>query len=868
MKHSCQISFVLLAMALAGSAFSQETTLARLNHDATSDISLPSRATRTNSTAVSERRTIALSDSALSRLAANDLFVHSNLNRASWLAHRAWQRDPRDAEALFVQMEVAGMRADQATVLDSAIRLCELGTAASGDPRVRLAAVRVRELAANTPEFRKVIPRLRSLLASSQESWPELNAALLDGAMDGIPGLNPYALSRAAGVVTDWRIVGPMGRNVPLDFDPSPATVTAALARVSYENHPVENFQFPDGRITLPDYLPHRGTFYAVAQFASLTAGNWTVNAENAGTAEVFIDGQCVLQQVLPRSAANYASGSFDVAAGPHRVLVKFVGSVTPLRISISKATPQVHIPAPAGVSLQELTYDLAVELYAAGEFETAIQRISASLSSGESAALQFLLAQSWSQLSPMNPAAATAWQTLHSLAPTALAADVALGKRALTNGNLTEAAKLASRVLATRAANVAALEILAATRSGGDDADLTAENNEDDIWSRRLTAHPSCEGLQGAIRFYLSQGRSADAKAAQQRLDGCAPEATDYAQSLSEQGSHAQAAQSLRRLLTAAPLNRAALLMLVRELQMAGDDAGAQRAAAEWLRIAPNADNYHRLAANLEAEISVGTTPEAGSSRTAEFYLPYRRDAIQAARQTAGRQFAGAAVVLFDDHVAIARPDGSISLYVHTATRLPSRQRVQEVEGGTIPPGAQHLMVRVIHPDGTFDAIEDGLADSAISSGYLAAGDVLDQEYVVHYAGDGGIQEHSEVFQFVFGSFNWQVLSAQFVALTPADHADRGVVIATGEAPRMQAHIHDGMLARVWQQDIFGQDTQAIATSSKGLAIIRIVEEENGWTEPSKAEHQRRIETIHPGPRFQDSSVRIPHSKHYAHQL
>lgn len=126
-----------------------------------------------------------------------------------------------------------------------------------------------------------------------------------------------------------------------------------------------------------------------------------------------------------------------------------------------------------------------------------------------------------------------------------------------------------------------------------------------------------------------------------------------DYAQSLSEQGSHAQAAQALQRLLAAAPLNRAARLMLVREFQMAGDDAAAQRAAADWLRIAPNAENYHRLAAN-EAGTSLGTVSE-GSSPTEDFYLPYRRDAIQAARQTSGRQFLGAAVVLLDDHVAIS---------------------------------------------------------------------------------------------------------------------------------------------------------------------------------------------------------------------
>jgi hypothetical protein len=34
----------------------------------------------------------------------------------------------------------------------------------------------------------------------------------------------------------------------------------------------------------------------------------------------------------------------------------------------------------------------------------------------------------------------------------------------------------------------------------------------------------------------------------------------------------------------------------------------------------------------------------------------------------------------------------------------------------------------------------------------------------------------------------------------------------------------------------------------------VRLVEQENGWAVPSKAEHQRRIETIHPGPRSENS--------------
>src|SRR6202012_2723731 len=169
----------------------------------------------------------------------------------------------------------------------------------------------------------------------------------------------------------------------------------------------------------------------------------------------------------------------------------------------------------------------------------------------------------------------------------------------------------------------------------------------------------------------------------------------------------------------------------------------------------------------------------------------------------------------------------------------------------------SQPLALRAIHPDGTFtrlDALRSGGQEISVS-----AGDVVDEEYVIHYAGDGGIPEHNEAFQFFFGSFNQQVLSSLFVALTPATDADRGVVIVTGQTPRMTSHVHDGMLARVWQKEtpshVFGPN----AAVSSAMAIVRVVEEENGWVEASSAEHQRRIETIHRGPRLQDSARRIP---------
>ena len=58
-------------------------------------------------------------------------------------------------------------------------------------------------------------------------------------------------------------------------------------------------------------------------------------------------------------------------------------------------------------------------------------------------------------------------------------------------------------------------------------------------------------------------------------------------------------------------------------------------------------------------------------------------------------------------------------------------------------------------------------------------------------------------------------------------------------------------MLERVWETPI-GED--AFSASANGLAIVRVVEQENGWSVPSSAEHKRRIETIHPGPRAEES--------------
>jgi hypothetical protein len=239
-------------------------------------------------------------------------------------------------------------------------------------------------------------------------------------------------------------------------------------------------------------------------------------------------------------------------------------------------------------------------------------------------------------------------------------------------------------------------------------------------------------------------------------------------------------------------------------------------------------------------------------ASPSAEFYSSYRRDAVPIARQAASVSAAGATQILLEDHVAIVRPDGSVSLYVHTARRLHTAIAATEPPDVILPPGAQQLTARIIHSDGTSTAITGAGRLAANVAPSLSSGDAIDEEYVLNYAGDGGIPAHPEAFQFVFGSFNEQVLHARFVVLMPAARADHGVVIATGEPPPATATVHNGMLERMWEQDAAPHSEMDNAASS--LAIVRVVQDENGWSVPSSAEHQRRIETIHPGPRPEES--------------
>ena len=385
-KSLLVVPLIGVAIALPAATAGQEQTVARLNHETAVALPHASISTTPKAPQVSRPpRTSTLPESTLARSAANALFVTSDLKRAARLAEQALRRNPNNAEALFVRMEVATIESSTASMLDAAIRLCEAGEQSPSDPRVRLASVRIREAAGNTPEFREAIPHINAVLANSQQPWPELHAALLNAAMDGVPNLDPYVIARVAGILTEWRIVGPLNQKA-LDLDDSISN-SDDLSRTTYFNRPVENFQFPDGRIVLPEYLAHRGTFYAAGRFSSLTTAQWHLSVESNNPVEIYVDGQRVLH-----GSGDAHESTFEASSGPHRVLAKFGRAAAPLRIAITPAVEQARTPLTAKLSSQEATYLLAAEHYSKGEYEAAAKQINAVSSGDSSTALQFLL--------------------------------------------------------------------------------------------------------------------------------------------------------------------------------------------------------------------------------------------------------------------------------------------------------------------------------------------------------------------------------------------------------------------------------------------------------------------------------------------
>jgi hypothetical protein len=786
-------------------------------------------------------------------------FERSQLGAARAQAQAVLRANPHNLEALFLEMEAAALEADNAGALGAALRLCELPRWRQRDDRVAIAAARVLDMAANTPEFRAAVPRIRKLLTRrhTQSNW--LRAALVAAAADGLPGLDLLQTAHEAGLLTDWRAAGPFGEYPNLDFDRRWAPEEDGLALPMSGARAVEKFRFEDGTFRLPGYFDRGGVFYAAAEVTTPAAGRWVLRAESAGTLDVFVDGVSALRKDdRPRATPEIAAAAVHMKAGRHRVLVKFLPSALPFRIALLPPGPggETGVPGKIGYA-PEAAYVAAEVQYWRGDYAGALAALRAARARHEFAAGDFLMYQAWNHADAGSPEAASLLDACLWLAPEALLADYELAAHAAASSHTEEALRRVRRVLDGRQDFAPAQHLL---------GEMAIRLH----WPVRavsaieilLRLHPSCDTLLEAQHFFASHARFDQAHRITRELENCAPDSLSYLRTLSEQGEHGQAAEAAQALVTRHPLDRDARKWLARELALAGQGPAAAKAMRDLAALAPNSTRYREMAARAGRDPN--TLLDDETTRTAQFamgepfYSALRRDGIAMARQTAERRFSGGpAVRILDDQAARLWPDGSVSLYVHKLTRVLDRGGVETYGEVALPRGAEVLELRTIKEDGGIAEPELAQPKATISMPGLLPGDAVDEEYVVHDPG-GGIAAHPGAFRHTFGSFRAPVMYSRFAVITPRDDARR--IEASNGAPSPTITQAALTTTHLWERNDIAQSAPETTSASGDLLPAVRLEPAlpDGWDEVRRHDLNALVDAIRIGPRVEQAAAGV----------
>ncbi len=816
------------------------------------------------------------SDVDLARTSASDalqLFADSKVKRPKVTRRFVPQAE---FDALFVQMEAAALQADTRAELDAALRLCELRSATgSNEALIGIAAARIRGLGANTADFRAAVPRIRALLARDSAVSNDLRAALLAAATDGAPGLSLADLVRETGVVTDWRIAGPFGHYPNVAFERAWDPERDGMTRPSYGGRFVEQFRFDDGKVTVPEYFPDDGVFYAASKISVATPGDWTLHIESPGTIQAWIDGNAVLtKDDRFHSTPENAEAVVPLRAGAHQLLVKFLSSASPFRVAlVPSSLRRALAQSPANTaSTAESEYVNASESFWSGDYAEAIRQLTRLRATRESAAIDFLLAQAWSHSGDSIPERKPLLQAALKAAPSAHAAEYELASIAFSQQRFDEALEAARRVLAAEPRFEPAARLIGTSASRlGRPADAAK------AFEAAVALHPSCAVLKQAGSFFAGISDYAQARKYESQLEHCAPASLAWAEALSSQGRHAESAAAARQLAAEHPLDRAARALLVRELSLAGNTGEARMAAHQLAGIAPNSAQFRRLASTLDA----GEQPlDSASANSAfadqqQFYSPYRRDGIEVVKQTSSRNFSGGvAVFLLRDRVAQVRPGGAAALYVHELTRVLNRDGISQYGEVAVPNDANLLELRTIKPDGTVVEPEFNERKSTVSMPALAPGDAIDLEYVIPDL-EGGVADHPDAFHFTFGSFAAPTILSRFILISPDDTTPDAVkrdatklkFVPFGDIPVVTVAINDGAVTRSWQANDVPQSVSEISMPRTGvLPSIRVfAAEDDGWAGIRDFYRDEFIDATHIGSRVESvarelSQHRVPH--------
>lgn len=701
-------------------------------------------------------------------------FLRFDLASAEQQADAAIKAHPSDAAVWFVRMEVAELNGHPGLVLDSALRLCRM----SAPPAMQeIASARVLRYAGNTSAFNAVAHRIQAQAQRSGICSLNLALALIASAADG-SAVNLDDTARAAGMLTHWSIAGPFGHTSNSGFDRRWQPEADHLSQSSYGSVKTEEFQFRDGLISLPDYLSAPGVFYAASSIDLRHAGAFTLDVAGAGPYIVFVDGKPALTHDSRFTlAAGRDSAPLQLAAGKHRLLLKFTSDAAPLRVALF---PSVSRPSDGGIAVPA-----GLEGYVEGmraylrddlpALERAMHQPSGRLN-------QYLRALLYSQVEGHEQEERSAWQ---ALLPSLLARW-----------------KIASLNSGANTTSDATAEI--PLHPDWDAAFLLRfqSYHEEPVLRQLLALHSSCANLNQAIPFYDSMGQPEQARKLQSRLGSCAPGSLDYARSLSTSGDHAQAATSLRQLLAANPLDRAARRMLVAELVLDHQEGEARQQAEMLHRIAPNSRSFARLAAAPDEVLDSRSGRAAGFVQRSEFYEPYRRDGLQLVRDTRERIFSGGpSVTLLLDKIVEYSSDGSLSIYTHRITRVLNKDGIMQLGEVALPRGGDLLELRTIQSSGAIIEPELAPQKPTVSMPALEPGDNIEEEFVEHFSAVSPNSQNS--FRFTFGSFSAPVLYSRLMVVNPEKDQ---LEILESNAPAARTQQLGDSKVRIWEQNNIAQ--------------------------------------------------------------
>ncbi|MBZ5492015.1 MAG: hypothetical protein LAO76_13875 [Acidobacteriia bacterium] len=743
-------------------------------------------------------------------------FSDFNLSSAAETSGARLRQAPKDTVALFIRMETAELQERPEIALDSALRLCALPAA----PELHdLASNRVLQHAANSWAFNVVLRRIKSTATIHNGCAFNLRLALVAAASDGA-NIDLDTAAHSSRLLTRWSVAGPFGRYNNVDFErrwppeserpfrdryssqrdfeilKSERRGRATAKQDSSRTIMPERFWFRDGMIALPEYFPSTGIFYAASD-VDLPVATTTSRLDvlSSGTYEVFIDGKSLLLHDARHAAApTRDSTSLSMAAGHHRILLKFSPDAAPLSVALHpqfEVSPQKKIALPTPLA----PYTQALAAYFRGDFAemATLLRADALRDTGYGKYLHALL---YSAAEEHSPRADAAWKAVATAQPGALLARLKSDQNAADRGQAESVRTDVMSILAERPQSEMALQLA---------FNLSRRNQVDGpaLLARLLESHPSCARLAEAVKFYNAAAQQDKSLAVEQQMASCAPESLQYARLLAESGRHSAAAAYLQQLVTRNPLHRAARRMLVEQLLLDNQISAAKLQAKQLRELAANARDY------VPAVRDTGVAPDSRSERAeafangAEFYVPYRRDGIEMVRKSAQRSFSGGdAVILLSDKVVRIRRNGPVSVYVHRITRPLNKEGISRYGEVTLPRGADLLELRTIKADGEITEPELAQQKPTISMPALEAGDAIEEEYVLHYAELDQMPESAGTH--TFGSFAAPLLHARMVLLSPAEST---VSVREQAGPPLPlVGENNGTVIRIWERDNIAQ--------------------------------------------------------------